>query len=296
MARWQLQCSGKSEEAACKFCDAPLPDWREALFKDIIDAADADDAADDDDDDARGKKKRGAQKRASDGKKGRAGRTGRASAPGALGDANDASGSGSGSDDSATTTTATAPSRRESSPPTLKASGDIIVKFNNMSFRCKVRTGQEGLSDFMEQIREKCGIPEDKMGQLNLTYRCKDPSTGSQMTLEGVNESAFDAAVLCSAAQDKKRASSGGKGSTRSSVGSTSSAHKRSLDGGGGGARSSHRVAAAGRPSLDETRASVATSARQPGRVARWFGRRRSTSSSREQQVEETALYRSGAA
>ena len=35
MARWQLQCSGKSEEAACKFCDAPLPDWREALFKDI---------------------------------------------------------------------------------------------------------------------------------------------------------------------------------------------------------------------------------------------------------------------
>jgi hypothetical protein len=81
--------------------------------------------------------------------------------------------------------------------------GDIIVKFNNMSFRCKVRTGHEGLEDFMEQIREKCGIPEHKMRCLNLTYRCKDPNTGSQMTLQGVNESAFDAAVLCSAAQDK---------------------------------------------------------------------------------------------
>jgi hypothetical protein len=81
--------------------------------------------------------------------------------------------------------------------------GDIIVKFNDMSFRCKVRTGQEGLEDFMAQIREKCGIPEEKMRCLNLTYRCKDPNTGSQMTLQGVNESAFDAAVLCSAAQDK---------------------------------------------------------------------------------------------
>ena len=89
-------------------------------------------------------------------------------------------------------------------PPALgDVKGDIIVKFNDMSFRCKVRTGQEGLEDFMAQIREKCGIPEEKMRCLNLTYRCKDPNTGSQMTLQGVNESAFDAAVLCSAAQDK---------------------------------------------------------------------------------------------
>tara|TARA_B110000977_G_scaffold186824_1_gene253246 strand:+ start:4222 stop:4950 length:729 start_codon:yes stop_codon:yes gene_type:complete len=66
-----------------------------------------------------------------------------------------------------------------------------------------VRTGHEGLEDFMAQIREKCGIPAEKMQCLNLTYRCKDPNTGSQMTLQGVNESTFDAAVLCSAAQDK---------------------------------------------------------------------------------------------
>ena len=91
----------------------------------------------------------------------------------------------------------------DSSPSMGDVKGDIIVKFNNMSFRCKVRTGHEGLEDFMEQIREKCGIPEHKMRCLNLTYRCKDPNTGSQMTLQGVNESAFDAAVLCSAAQDK---------------------------------------------------------------------------------------------
>ena len=83
--------------------------------------------------------------------------------------------------------------------------GGPCVEFNGQSFRCKVKTGQEGLEDFMRQIRQKCGIPEEKMASLNLTYRCKDPNTGSQMTLEGVNESAFDAAVLCSAAQDKKK-------------------------------------------------------------------------------------------
>ena len=82
---------------------------------------------------------------------------------------------------------------------------DPAWEFNGQSFRCKVKTGQEGLEDFMRQIRQKCGIPEEKMASLNLTYRCKDPNTGSQMTLEGVNESAFDAAVLCSAAQDKKK-------------------------------------------------------------------------------------------
>ena len=95
------------------------------------------------------------------------------------------------------------PGGRPRAPALGDVKGDIIVKFNDMSFRCKVRTGQEGLEDFMAQIREKCGIPEEKMRCLNLTYRCKDPNTGSQMTLQGVNESAFDAAVLCSAAQDK---------------------------------------------------------------------------------------------
>ena len=36
MARWQLQCSGKAEEDRCKFCQSTLPDWRDALFKDVI--------------------------------------------------------------------------------------------------------------------------------------------------------------------------------------------------------------------------------------------------------------------
>ena len=92
-----------------------------------------------------------------------------------------------------------ATAEQQPKPAPDSVNGDIIVKFNNMSFRCKVRTGQEGLDDFMKQIREKCKIPEDKMNCLNLTYRCKDPNTGTQMTLEGVNNSAFDAAVLCSA-------------------------------------------------------------------------------------------------
>jgi len=89
----------------------------------------------------------------------------------------------------------------EDGPGEIK--GDIIVKFNNISFRCQVRTGPDGLADFMRQIRDRCGIPEEKMKSLNLTYRCKDPNNGMPMTLEGLNESAFDAAVLCSAVQDK---------------------------------------------------------------------------------------------
>jgi hypothetical protein len=100
--------------------------------------------------------------------------------------------------------------------------GDIIVKFNNISFRCQVRTGPDGLADFMRQIRERCGIPEEKMKSLNLTYRCKDPSNGLPMTLEGLNESAFDAAVLCSAVQDRMkhqaRAESGAKSPRTSEI------------------------------------------------------------------------------
>jgi hypothetical protein len=112
--------------------------------------------------------------------------------------------------------------------------GDIIVKFNDMSFRCKVRTGHEGLEDFMQQIREKCGIPEEKMPCLNLTYRCKDPNTGSQMTLEGVNESAFDAAVLCSAAQDRmkqrRRSADLERRATASASAGERSPHKRNRE------------------------------------------------------------------
>ena len=106
-------------------------------------------------------------------------------------------------DDAETVAEEEAVKAKEEEPAPDSVNGDIIVKFNNMSFRCRVRTGQEGLEDFMAQIREKCKIPEDKMNCLNLTYRCKDPNTGTQMTLEGVNNSAFDAAVLCSAVQDK---------------------------------------------------------------------------------------------
>ena len=80
----------------------------------------------------------------------------------------------------------------------------------------------------MKQIREKCKIPEDKMNCLNLTYRCKDPNTGTQMTLEGVNNSAFDAAVLCSAVQDKLKQRKSSKHSKTSNPGKMSSFFSRS--------------------------------------------------------------------
>ena len=228
MARWQLQCSGKAEEDRCKFCQSQLPDWRDALFKDVIcdetpssptlsspsptpaessegsrstdEAQDSDGSGSDGSADADG-----------------AAMPARSSTPSpdALGRAPAAGAPKGGVSRSSDRPPLCPPARAsvdappgspagDPAPPALgDVKGDIIVKFNDMSFRCKVRTGQEGLEDFMAQIREKCGIPEEKMRCLNLTYRCKDPNTGSQMTLQGVNESAFDAAVLCSAAQDK---------------------------------------------------------------------------------------------
>ena len=69
---------------------------------------------------------------------------------------------------------------------------------------------------------------------LNLTYRCKDPNTGSQMTLEGVNESAFDAAVLCSAAQDRmkqrRRSADLERRATASASAGERSPHKRNRE------------------------------------------------------------------
>lgn len=205
MARWQLQCSGRSEEAECKFCSARLPNWRKTLFREFVKATPSGHATAGDtrgvnplhrsnDDDAQT----------------------RASNPGMPVDSIDGGGGGG--------IPAGAPTEGDDDDHHGSIKGDIIVKFNGMSFRCQVKTGQEGLEDFMQQIRRKCGIPAEKMSSLNLTYRCKDPNTGSQMTLEGVNESAFDAAVLCSAAQDKlkqqqrlaRRSDGGGTGTGRS--------------------------------------------------------------------------------
>jgi hypothetical protein len=162
MARWQLQCSGKSEEVMCKFCASRLPDWRATLFKDVVQASDEEMAT------------------SSSSKKVRTSEDGKEIEP------EQPESVGAGTEHG-------------------EIKGDIIVKFNNISFRCQVRTGPEGLADFMRQIRDRCGIPEEKMKSLNLTYRCKDPSNGTPMTLEGLNESAFDAAVLCSAVQDKMK-------------------------------------------------------------------------------------------
>jgi len=217
MARWQLQCSGKAEEDRCKFCQSQLPDWRDALFKDALSSPSPTPARDEGSRDDEAQHSDGS---GSDGSAGTVDADGSAMparsstpSPDALGRAPAGAPEG-GVSRSSDRPPRGPPARRASvdagspagdpgSPALGDVKGDIIVKFNDMSFRCKVRTGQEGLEDFMAQIREKCGIPEEKMRCLNLTYRCKDPNTGSQMTLQGVNESAFDAAVLCSAAQDK---------------------------------------------------------------------------------------------
>ena len=240
MARWQLQCSGKAEEDRCKFCQAQLPNWRLSLFKDLVGGDSGSEASDgarrEVKADRAARPERGRPPRFGARNRGGGGATRRTSVDDVDDDSSrprrggrrdrgsssrrtsfeDVPPTGSAAAAAAASASASAASASEASAASAldDVKGDIIVKFNDMSFRCKVRTGQEGLEDFMAQIREKCGIPEDKMRCLNLTYRCKDPNTGSQMTLQGVNESAFDAAVLCSAAQDKikqrKRASRDG--------------------------------------------------------------------------------------
>jgi hypothetical protein len=90
MARWQLQCSGRAEEAQCKFCMQTLPNWRETLFKDVM--------PDDDEHSA---------------------------------DTVEAGGGGGGD----ASMEAALPA---SANPISNIKGDIIVKFNGSSFRCKV--------------------------------------------------------------------------------------------------------------------------------------------------------------
>ena len=157
----------------CKFCHEKLPDWRETLFQDVVGGRSSDDLT---------ATTSGTKRRSMDEDRPRRSSTGTMR----MQEIQDIENASSDDVDS-------------------EVRGDIIVKFNNISFQCQVRTGPEGLADFMRQIRDKCGIPEEKMKSLNLTYRCKDPSNGMPMTLEGLNESAFDAAVLCSAVQDKMK-------------------------------------------------------------------------------------------
>jgi len=190
-----LQCSGKPEEVTCKFCHQELPDWRSTLFRDVVRSVSEDGGG-------RVTSERApppwTKKRSSMDEMRR---------PSSLDE----------DDDEGVRNT-----RNDEDDGPGEIQGDIIVKFNNISFRCQVRTGPDGLADFMRQIRERCGIPEEKMKSLNLTYRCKDPSNGMPMTLEGLNESAFDAAVLCSAVQDKmkqqSRAESGSKSPRTSEI------------------------------------------------------------------------------
>lgn len=186
----------------CKFCLSRLPDWRETLFHEVVGGRSSDDVATTA---SRGKK------RSTDEERPRRSSTGTIDVP--------VESNGDGS---------------EQTSDDGEVRGDIIVKFNNISFRCQVRTGPEGLADFMRQIRDRCGIPEEKMKSLNLTYRCKDPNNGMPMTLEGLNESAFDAAVLCSAVQDKlkheARSPSGRTSASSSSEITSRSSRRRSGD------------------------------------------------------------------
>lgn len=100
------------------------------------------------------------------------------------------------------------------------ATAVMNVNFNSKTYSFTVSPGPDGYRQFTHAIRRAFRLPEDS--ELNITFTCDEPSSGSLLTLSGPG--AFDAAVHCAAVSAKRRAlltseTSGGDGGGAGSAG-----------------------------------------------------------------------------
>jgi len=77
----------------------------------------------------------------------------------------------------------------------------MSVNFGGRTFSFEVRPGRSGYETFTESIRRAFALPEDS--DLNITFTCDEPSSGSPVTLKGPG--AYDAAVHCACVAAEKR-------------------------------------------------------------------------------------------
>lgn len=88
-------------------------------------------------------------------------------------------------------------------PLPLSSSSPAVmsVNFNGRAFSFAVRPGPSGYEDFTLAIRRAFNLPSES--DLNITFTCDEPFTGSLMTLHGAG--AYDAAVHCACVSAEKR-------------------------------------------------------------------------------------------
>jgi hypothetical protein len=75
--------------------------------------------------------------------------------------------------------------------------------------RSQVAPGSDGYRQFTQAIRKAFHLPDDS--ELNITFTCDEPSSGSLLTLSGPG--AYDAAVHCAAVSAARRSSLSGSSS-----------------------------------------------------------------------------------
>ncbi|KIY97398.1 hypothetical protein MNEG_10565 [Monoraphidium neglectum] len=89
---------------------------------------------------------------------------------------------------------------------TTSAPAVMNVNFDHKTYSFTVAPGPEGYKQFTQAIRKAFHLPDDS--ELNITFTCDEPSSGSLLTLSGPG--AYDAAVHCAAVSAARRSSLGG--------------------------------------------------------------------------------------
>eukprot|EP00898_Chlorokybus_atmophyticus_P004340 jgi/Chlat1/4907/Chrsp31S04821 len=69
------------------------------------------------------------------------------------------------------------------------------VTFQGQRYSFPASTGSDGLTSFVQQVRNACSLPTDV--DLDMEFKCIDPISGFPLTLRGMG--AFDTAVRCAA-------------------------------------------------------------------------------------------------
>ncbi|MEW5314811.1 MAG: hypothetical protein WDW38_006280 [Sanguina aurantia] len=160
LARWQLHCAGKLEEKKCRFCKESLPDWRQWL----------------------GTSSSSAPQQPPTLRQ----LTGPPNArPGGHHQRDRRAADGGGGSSSHETLAVIVP---VPAPPAF-----MRISYGGESYKIRVRSGTEGMQQFVLDCRKLLNIPPDQ--PFDVHFHCKEPTTGSDLRFHGIE--AYDAAVHC---------------------------------------------------------------------------------------------------
>ncbi|KAI8462819.1 MAG: hypothetical protein J3K34DRAFT_389394 [Monoraphidium minutum] len=118
---------------------------------------------------------------------------------------------------------------------TTSAPAVMNVNFDNKTYSFTVAPGSDGYRQFTAAIRKAFHLPDDS--ELNITFTCDEPSSGSLLTLSGPG--AYDAAVHCAAVSAARRSSLSSEAGGAGANGGATGGERAQVDapGGTGGAQ-----------------------------------------------------------